>query len=595
MSRVLHLSNGKLGVRTNQFGLVDEVYFPHVGLERQTRGAAHRIGVHVDGRTSWLSDADWTHKAFYNHGSFAGQRTIVNRNLGLMVELEDVVQPDEALLIRNMHIINTRSDQRAITVFFHQAFQIGREIGTDAAFYVAERSAIVHAAAARAFAVSGMTDVGQWFDQHSVGRFGDGLEGTWRDAEDGELAGANYDRGTTDSVMRFSLMIGGLSSRRVHYWLAASESIEKALLLSDAVSHEGVHQHVELATRQRRKWLSPAFKVLEQLPAKHRRSFLESLVSLGAAIDHDGAIVSLSAASTPAFCSPRVGAYAAWPLARLGYQREVSNFLAFCRRSMAKDGFWLSQYGADGSILPPRHPYRDGRPPLQSDQTATVLFVFSQVLALDIVRDLLENYYESLVKSAADFLASSVDEVGLPRASYDFADAKREVSTYTTGATYAALLAAAELAEMAGDQTSSVKWRMAAEDMRQAFREQLLDEREVIPHATKDNSASIAALFGAFMFGLVDLDDPIMVRTAEDVERKFWRDDGLFGADDEADFVGSLWMAQYYMEADRVADAWRILDAVRDALAAGDVGGSTQATWAHAEYVNTLLDTLTRA
>lgn len=597
MARALHFSNGSFGVRTNRHGLVDEVYFPHVGLERHSRGTPHRIGVRVDDCISWIDDPSWSHKAFYSHGAFIGQRTLVNQALGLIIELEDVVQKDDALMIRNVHIINTRSEQRAVTVFLHQAFSIGRETGTDTAQYIAEHHAIVHYAGARAFAASGMTDVGQRFDQHTVGRYGNGLDGTWRDAEDGELSGADHDYGLTDSVMRFSLMIGGLSSRRVHYWLTAGESISAALSLASAVSREGVHGRVEGAIKWRRKWLSPAFKVIEQLPSQYRRSFLESLISLQAATDGDGAIISLSTASTPIFCSPRTGAFAVWPLARLGYKVETRGFLDFWCQRIADEGFLLNAYGADGTTGPMRHPYSGELPPLQSDQTALVLFVFSQVAALNIAPGLLSEYCDALVKPAADFLVSFTESTGLPKPSYDFSDTTEEVSTYTVGATYAALLAAAELAEQKKDQECSVKWRMTAEDMYHAFREHMFDEDGVIRHALDDDSVSISGLFGAFMFGLVDMDEPCMARTVEEIERTHKHTEGLFStghAGHGVDYVASLWMAQYYMEAGREAEAYALLDIVRDDITTGTVDSSADATWVHAEYLNTLLDTLTR-
>ena len=66
----------------------------------------------------------------------------------------------------------------------------------------------------------------------------------------------------------------------------------------------------------------------------------------------------------------------------------------------------------------------------------------------------------------ASFLAGYIDsDTHLPSPSYDLWEERFIVSTYTTAVTYAALLAAADLAEATNDQENVVAWRTAAEDM----------------------------------------------------------------------------------------------------------------------------------
>lgn len=120
-----------------------------------------------------------------------------------------------------------------------------------------------------------------------------------------------------------------------------------------------------------------------------------------------------------------------------------------------------SRYAADGSIGASAHAYHHNKPPVQSDGTAIVLFVFSQFYALTKQKELLDDFYELLIKPMAKFLTEFVDEDGLPLSSYDFADKQLGVYTYTTAVTVAALTAGADIAEVMNDR--GVSWRTVAE------------------------------------------------------------------------------------------------------------------------------------
>ena len=124
------------------------------------------------------------------------------------------------------------------------------------------------------------------------------------------------------------------------------------------------------------------------------------------------------------YCWPRDGAYALWPLIRLGYTEEPRKFFAFCRPGLHPSGYMLHKYRADGAIGPSWHPYvHDGnlkRPPIQEDETALVLFMFAQFYHVQNDPRLLEEFYEPLVRPMANFLAGYIDDTtGLPKPSYE--------------------------------------------------------------------------------------------------------------------------------------------------------------------------------
>ena len=168
-----------------------DFYFPYVGFENHAAGKwlRHRVGVWVDGRLSWLDDESWTFTFRYPLSALVGHTLAKNEELGIILEFDDVVDAHISAFMRNIHVINLRPDAREVRLFMHQAFVIGdARSNTDTAQYLPDSKAILHYRGRRAFIISGSHgDIP--FDQYSIGLFGiEGWEGTYRDAEDGELS-----------------------------------------------------------------------------------------------------------------------------------------------------------------------------------------------------------------------------------------------------------------------------------------------------------------------------------------------------------------------------------------------------------------------
>lgn len=593
MARSLVLSNGELHIRLNSAGMVNALHFPYVGHENHTPNSTHRIGVWVDGRMSWIDDGNWSYRAKYPAGSLVGHSVAVNEDIGIILEFEDLVEADANLLIRNIHIINIREYQRSIRLFCHQAFTISGYEGDDTAQYLPADNSILHYKGRRAFVIGGVNDVGQGFDQYTVGRFGQGLDGTWRDAEDGELSMSSSECGQTDSTVGFSMIIGGLSSRRVHYWLIASTSVRAAIGLDANVRKHGVYKRLASTTDWWRKYLNSSFKVSDQLEPKYRKSFIDSLMMIRSHIDRRGAIIHNSATSSQSLCDPRVGSLAIWPMIRLGFKQEAISYFTFMRQSLMDDGYLAHKYRADGSIGPVNLPYDGKLAPLDSSHTAVTLFVFSQMYALNKQPKLLRDFYQTLVVPMANFLSDYTDDRGLPLPGYDSSSSHKETTSLTTSLTYAALMAAVELADYSKDQDSSVKWRTAAEEMRAVATDVFIKD-DLVCQAEGSNNTSAASLYGAFMFGLLDIDHPALSGSAKYLERNCMLSSKLFHVSGEVDYIGSLWMAQYYMETGEQAKADVIIDQVSDIITSPDPKGGELDSLIYAEYVSTLLDKLTR-
>ncbi|HEU0266817.1 MAG TPA: glycoside hydrolase family 15 protein [Candidatus Saccharimonadaceae bacterium] len=643
MSRPIVLSNGQMHVGINEFGLVHDFYYPYVGLENHSAGrnTRHRIGIFVDGAISWLDeDSDWTFRFHYPHHALIGHILAKNERIGVLLEFDDAVDAKQNAFMRNIHVINQRPEKREIRLFLHQAFVIGdSRSNTDTARYLPDSHAVLHYRGRRLFVISGCTD-NEPFDQYTTGLFGiEGHEGTFRDAEDGELSMCAVEHGRVDSTLRFTLQLDGLSSGRVHYWIAAGQSLRAALSIHKELQNDGVLPHLHSTAKFWREWLKPADKVAERIDPEFREEFLHSVMILKSHMDVRGAVMASTDTSmlkywrdAYAYFWPRDGAYVLWPLIRMGYNNEARAHFNFCRRALHPNGYLMHKYLADGSIGSSWHPYvhENGEvaPPIQEDETALVLFVFAQYYKMQMSAELLDDFYDTMVVPVAEFLRSfTAEHTGLPRASYDLWEERFMTTTYTTAVVYAALQAAAELADDRHDEARAVSWRAAAGDIYQAAHKYLFNEKRQSfyrgIHSWENNieydeTIDFSSIFGAFMFGLFPVDSEQLQAAVRTAEERFnssatigvprYEYDNYQRSDDKSLgnlwFVSSLWMAQYYGEIGRADDAKKIIQWVQSSAGDGGILGEqidpsngesvsvAPLAWSHAEFVSTLLDTI---
>ena len=565
-----------------------------------------------------------------------------NERLGIMLEFDDTVDAEMSVFIRNIHVINHSDRKRDIKLFMYQAFAIGdSRSNTDTAQYLPDSNAILHYRGRRAFIISGQTDNGI-FDQHSIGLFGiENHEGTYRDAEDGELGGNMVEHGRVDSILRFSLSVDARSSQRVHYWISAGMSSREALYIHKQVLDQGIYARIHKTAAWWQDWLRPSIDAAQKLPKQHQDLFLESMMIIKSQLDKRGAVIA-STDSTMlnysrdayGYSWPRDGANTVWPLIRLGYYQEAYRFFEFCQRGLHPSGYLSHKYRADGALGSSWHPYVHGdivAPPIQEDETALVVFVFVQLYQTSKDNSLIKDFYHSMIKPMANFMAEYTEETtGLPRPSYDLWEQTFSTSTYTTAVTYGALIAASELATVAGDEQSAVKWRSAADDIQAAAHKHLFNtERQVFYRGLNvvnggvqyDSILDVSSVYSSFMFGLFAADSHEVKASIQTVKEVFGtspENPGLPRSEDDDYrrskpgikgnwwYITTLWQAQYDIETGNTEDAIKILDWIKArTLPTGMMGeqidpvdgtiiSPAPLTWSHAEYVATLIDLLGR-
>lgn len=645
MARSIVLSNGELHVGLNMFGLVHDFYFPYVGLENHSAGKdmRHKVGVWVDGRVSWLdSDPNWSFEFTYPHSSLIGHTVAKNEQVGIILEFDDCVDAQISAFLRNIHVINTRESERDVRLFMHQAFAIGdSRSNTDTGQYLPDSNAILHYRGRRAFIISGRHD-DQPFDQHSIGLFGiEDHEGTYKDAEDGELGCGSVEHGRVDSILRFKMTIGAHGSTRVHYWIAAGRSTRLALFVHKQILDAGVSSRIDDTAKWWHDWLKPAQLTANKLPKIYRKTFIESIMIIKSQMDMRGAIIASTdttmlnySRDAYAYCWPRDGSFVLWPLIRMGYKDEARRFFDFCKRALHPDGYLMHKFRADGALGSSWHPYVHGdvvAPPIQEDETALVLFVFAQYYRMNPDGSTLKEFYTDMVKPMADFLSSYIDETtGLPRPSYDLWEEVFMTTTFTVSTVYAALTAASELAEAANDPDSAVKWQTSAEEIKIAAHKHLYNrERKNFYKGLSVTNGSIeknpivdtSAVFGSYLFGLFDDRSEELTSAVESTKSLFGITNDSIGLPRyENDpyrrtsaaitgnhwFITSMWLAQYDIDNGDSTEAYKILDWVMSSASStgmmseqvnpetGEIISPAPLTWTQAEYLSTLLDTIER-
>lgn len=652
MARPIILSNGEMAIGLNPFGMVHDFYFPFVGLENHSseRASRHRIGLFIEGAIHWLSDGTWQIKQQYIPGRLIGKTVATNEWLGFAIEFQDFVDSELNVFARNIHVINLSDRSRRAKLFLHQAFIIGEAAdGHDTAQWIPSihgaSEAILHYKGKRAFLISGKNlQTNRSFDSFSIGCFGqfgdDKSDGVWRDAEDGELARNPVERIQTDSILQYDLEFAAHDSARVHYFLAAGKSQHEARQILDKFETDGLLARLMKTDRYWRVWIAPARTLAEvKVAPDYRDHCLASLLILKAMMDRRGAIMASCDTEMLKYtrdayvdCWPRDASYCLWTFLRFGYYNEIKQFFHFACDVISDDGFFWQMYRPDATIGPNSHAYvHDGdvAPPIQTDETATMLFLLGKVIQTAVksggkIKDWYE-LYEKLGRPMANFLSEYIEPTTkLPRPSYEVWEVLYQTTTYTTATTFGALVAAADIAELFGETDNAIKWRNVAAEIQEAAAVLWNEERQYFHKGfwqrsdgqiDFDQTIDTSAFYGAWAFRLFDSDK---LETAfETLTKRFYIKDNNVGcprfegddynrtgpsSDGNPWFITSFWLAQYQAERGQPDLTKKVLDWANDQMTRtnilpeqvspidGSMLSAAPLAWSHAEFINTCLD-----
>ncbi len=640
MARTVILGNGSLTVGLNEVGLVHDFYYPYVGLDNLTtaRSMDHKVGVWVDDHFTWIDDGSWDIHVNFEQDALVSDITLTNTELNLEITCSDFVDYELNAFCRKLRVKNIADHERTVRVFMHQVFQISRGGRGDTALFVPDDNYILDYKGRCSLLINGFTESGQPFDQFSVGNYGiEGKEGTYRDAEDGELTGNAVEHGGVDSVIRFNLELAGNSTNFIDYWIVAADSQYSAEKIDRKLREDGLQARLEGTRHFWYKWLDTARDELQNMSDTQRNMVKKSLMVIKAHTDKRGGIIASCDSSIYNFGRdyysyvwPRDGAYAIWPLIRLGYTEEPKHFFEFCRDILTDEGYLMHKYQPDRAIGSTWHPLLHGKHKelaIQEDETAIVIYMLGEYLAATKDQDFVSSLYVTLVQPAANFMTEfRDDETNLPHASYDLWEEKFATHTYTVAVVYQALLTAADFADIFEFPDDAVKWRAAAGEIaagahvlfdpeRNAFRKSFLLQED--GSLQFDNTLDVSSMYGVFSFALKDFGVEQTKQTVAVIESILldqspsggsprYEHDQYFASNPaymgNPWFVTTLWLAQYYCRTNNQTKAQLLIDwTMTHTLPSGVLSeqvnpqnGSilsvTPLVWSHAELINTILD-----
>lgn len=648
MPRDIPIGNGSLLVSFDSRYRLRDLYWPHVGQENHTAGHPFRFGVWVDGAFSWVGDEAWERSLDYAGDTLVTQVVLRHPGLALWLTCQDAVDFHEDLYLRRIDVHDESGRDRRVRLFFAHDFHIGgHEVG-DTAYYEPERRAILHYKGKRWFMINTIAADRDTFgvDQWAVGvKESHGKEGTWRDAEDGELSGNAVVQGSVDSVVALHLNVPSGGSATGWYWIAVGDMFKEVTRINRQVRRKHPRTFLKRTRDYWTLWVEKKEHDLTGLPHDVRHLFQRSLGILRTQIDDEGGIIAANdfdiahyGRDTYSYMWPRDGALVSAALIESGYSEVTRRFFDFCHRVITEEGYLLHKYNPDGSLGSSWHGwyYRGHkRLPVQEDETALVLWALWRHFDRFGDVEFVKPHYRGLVIRAADWMVSYRDEeTGLPLPSWDLWEERRGVHAWTVGATWGGLQAAANFAEAFGETDLAARYRRAADEIHTGAEAHLWsDEMNCFSRTInrredggwdKDTTVD-ASLFGLWYFGMFAPDHPRVVAMMETVRDRLWVDtevgglaryegDAYHRVDDALPgnpwFVCTLWLAQWITaKAESLDDLEPALDllnwaadhALRSGVMAEQVHPHTgeplsvsPLTWSHATLLLAARDYLAR-
>jgi GH15 family glucan-1,4-alpha-glucosidase len=644
MPRDIPVGNGSLLVAFDEFYQIRDIYFPFIGKENHSEGHPFRFGVWVEGAFSWVSESVWKRELRYLPETLVTEVRLVNDALKVEIVSNDAVDVSENLFVRRLRVRNLAGERREVRLFFHHDFYISESEVGDTAYFDPETLALIHYKGQRYFLIS--TDAPEGVESFATGRKAfRGAEGTWRDAEDGQLALSAITEGSVDSTISRTLPIEGGATLETFYWIAAGTSYQEVAGLNRFVRVRHPRTLIERTGDYWRSWVNKNETDFGNLPVDVVRLFKRSLLVVRTQIDGGGAIiaandsdVTLRATDHYSYLWPRDGALVAYALDLAGYSNLTRSFFDLCGRIIKEEGYFLQKYNPDGSPASGWHAWwdpfkRERLVPIQEDETALVLWALWN--HYDEFRDIefTKKLYRPLITRAADFIVRFRDpQTGLPLPSWNLWEDRRAIHTFTCATVVGGLRAAANFASLFGETDIAAQYRDAAEEVCKAMRVYLYRPelgrfaRSITPAADGafDVDPTIdASLFGIFYFGAFAPDDMVVQETMRAVEDRLWARTDVGGcARYEADaymrvsedvervpgnpwFICTLWLADYRIATARNLEdleraveilEWTVARALPSGVLAEQVDPLTGAplsvsplTWSHSTVVATVM------
>ena len=589
MPRSLVIGNGNVLVGFDANYSVRDIYFPRVGDANQTMGNICRTGFFIDGKFAWLEDAGWERQLGYTEDSLVTDVTLKNSRLGITVKFRDFVDLARNWFIRNLEVSSPTGFTTG-RVFFHYDWYIeGSDIGNTVAYDPRHRGIIAYKAD-RYFLIGGDPGgPGFGIDTWANGKKGGSLAGTWVDAEDGILGRNPIEQGSVDCTVGFNLVpVAPGGPCTLTHWVCMGKRLSEVTVYGqDLIIGKGSDTYLGRTLTYWQVWSEKDHRHIdEELGSEVTELYRRCILTARTHVDNHGAIIAATdfditkfARDTYAYAWPRDGALVANALDRAGHEDVTRNFFTYCQQCLVEEGFFLHKYTPYGLPGSSWLPWVDSHGvitlPIQEDETGLVIWALWQHDRIPRNLDFIVSLYSTLVVPAADWMVTYVDDRnGLIKPSWDLWEERWGVHAFTIGAVWGGLDAARSFAELFGDVAAVVRYRDAAERLREATDTHLYSP-ELARFARRiavedDGTMTVdmvidSAIYGLWRFGMYPADEPRITETMNAIKDQLsnhaaaggiarYRDDYYFKVDPDTKtvpgnpwFICTLWMAQWFI------------------------------------------------
>ncbi len=571
MPQSLIVSNGNLLASFDEYLQMRDFFYPYIGQENHSAyGKAHRIGLWVDGQFSWLNDDSWNISVRYHQGSLVGYSTAKNDHLQVELLFEDFIYTTHDILVRKIKISNLAEHEREFRLFFSHDFYIYGDKMEDTSLYEPALNGVLHYRKKRYFLINGRWDhSNEGMTQFTTGKSNyKDREGTWRDAEDGELHEHPIEQGSVDSTVAFHQRIKPNKPRTLFMWVAAGLNYGDILKNNRRVENLGPEKVYQHSFGYWKEWSKKHQIKLNGIPKNARNLWYQSLLLVRSQIDNRGAIIASTDSDimkfnkdTYSYMWPRDGALICNALSQAGYFEPVKRFLNFCQKVITPEGYVLHKFTPEGSLGSSWHPkFKDGKPqiPIQEDESALLLVALWKLYEESKSIEVVQRLFNPMVLKVGKFLIKYInEETGLPKPSYDLWEEQYGIFTYTCATVYGGLKAAENLSKVTGHYEDEVVFRDAAKKVRKAILKHLYCEKSerFVKKGFMENGefhldpTVDSSLYFLWEMGVLEDDDPRLKNTMKAIEEKLWVHTEVGGiARYEGDFYHRDWSQNYSAE-----------------------------------------------
>jgi GH15 family glucan-1,4-alpha-glucosidase len=562
--------------------------------------------------------------------------------LGLEIICNDTVASHENIFIRRIRINNLSKTQQDVRIFLHHDFRISENKIGDTAFYDPESFSLIHYKKDRYFLINSDPH----FHNFATGRkaFRE-HEGTWRDAEDGELRGGAITEGSVDSTIQINLDLNPNGSYEFFYWIAAGTSHQEVCNLNQIVLDHKPNEYLKYTENYWRAWVNKNEIDFADLSAEVIDLYKRSLLIVRTQIDNNGAILAANdsdvterATDHYSYLWTRDGAFVANAMDIAGFPFFSRRFFYFCNELVHDNGYFLQKYNPDGTVASGWHAAWDvwakkKLVPIQEDETSLVLWAlwehYDKYREVEFARKL----YRPMITKCADFLAEFIDEdLDLPKPSWNLWEDRRGIHTFTCASVVGGLRAAANFACLFGETERSARYSLIAERIVGGMRKHLYSKEKgrFLRSLQFSNGEDFqpdemvdASLFGIFYFGAFAAKDLMVKSTMKAVEEKLWipteiggvarfENDGYMRVSEQvtgnAWFICTLWLADYRIAVAKKKEdlkgvieilEWTAKRALPSGILAeqvnpltGEHASVSPLTWSHSTFVATVANYL---